>query len=261
MEAALYSGLVTHRRSRPRRHELRYRVFYLLLDLDRIDAIAAGLRSFGHNRFNLMAFHDRDHLDGSATPLRRQVEDHLARAGIALAGGAIMLLTMPRVLGYVFNPLSLYFCHHADGRLLAILYEVNNTFGQRHCYLIPVAADAGPLISQHCDKHFYVSPFLDMDLAYAFQVAPPGRAVSVTVTASDRDGQLIATCFAGRRQSLSDATLLRSFLSHPLLTLKVVAGIHWEALKIWRKGIGLRPRPPAPANPVTIVPAEAREPA
>ncbi|HSI41275.1 MAG TPA: DUF1365 domain-containing protein [Xanthobacteraceae bacterium] len=250
--SALYPGAVMHRRLRPRRHGLRYRMTPMLLDLDEIDALDRRLLLFARNRFNLFAFHDRDHGDGSDTPLRTQIEAHLAQAGLDLAGGPIRLMCLPRMLGYVFNPLSVYFCHARDGALKAIFYEVSNTFGQRHSYLIPVSEAAGP-IRQDCAKAFYVSPFMDMDLFYDFRVVPPGERLAVSVTASDAEGVVLVAHFTGRRRALTDGALARLFAGLPLMTLTVTVGIHWEALRIWLKGIALRPRPPAPAEAVTVV--------
>lgn len=254
--SALYPGRVTHARVRPRRHALSYRLYTMLFDLDELPALAARLRLFGHNRFNLLSFHERDHGDGSAVPLRAQIEAQLARAGIA-AGGAIRVLCYPRVLGTAFNPLSTFFCHRPDGGLAAILYEVNNTFGQRHSYLIPVESDAVP-VRQSCAKGFYVSPFMAMDMRYDFLVRPPGEAVTVTVRGSDAEGTMITATFTGTRRELSDGALLATFLRHPLLTLKVVGGIHWEALKMLAKGLRLLPRPAPPAHAVTVVAGERR---
>ena len=136
--SALYRGGVMHQRLRPRAHRLNYRVFWLLLDLAEIDELDRRLRWFSRNRFNLLSFHDRDHGDGSGAALRPQIEAFLGRAGIDIGEGAVRLLTMPRVLGYVFNPISLYYCHQVDGRLAAMVYEVTSTFGVRHAYVIPV---------------------------------------------------------------------------------------------------------------------------
>lgn len=255
--SGLYLGRVTHTRLRPRRHRLGYRVFNLLLDLDAVGALSDRLRLFSHDRFNLLSFHDRDHGDGSGLPLRAQVEAMLARAGIEAQGGRILLLCMPRLLGYVFNPLSVYFCHARDGRLAGIIYEVSNTFGQRHSYVIPVGADASmDVVRQSCAKRFYVSPFLDMDLTYDFEIRPPGERIGVAVLARDGAGPVIATAFSGVRRDLTDLSLARAVLAHPLVTLKVIAGIHWEALRIWSKGIGIRRRPPPPAEPATFVTAQ-----
>ena len=240
-----------HQRLRPRRHRLRYRIFQILLDLD--EAPQLRLRLFSHNRFNLLSFHDRDHGAGDGRPLRAHVEARLAEAGIDLDGGPIRLLCMPRVLGQAFNPISLYFCHRPDGALAAILHEVNNTFGQRHSYLIPVEPGPGPTVRQACEKLFHVSPFMDMDMSYAFDIRPPGGALFVGVRTSDAQGPMLLATFAAARTPLSDRAILKAFLGHPLLGLKVLGAIHWEALKLWLKGVRLRPQPPAPATPVTVV--------
>lgn len=254
--SSLYVGTVLHRRMRPRQHRLRYRVFWLLLDLGEIDALDARLRLFSRNRFNLFGFRDRDYGEGTAEPLRAQVERHLAAAGLAPDGGAIRLLTMPRILGYAFNPLSVYFCHRRDGGLAAILYEVNNTFGERHSYLIPVdaaaVAEAGGTIRQSTRKRFYVSPFIDMEMDYEFRVLPPAERVAIAIAGKDAEGPIISAALSAGRLPLTDAALGRVFLTHPLLTLKVVAGIHFEALLIWLKGVRLRRRPPPPAEAVTV---------
>jgi DUF1365 family protein len=250
--SALYAGTVAHRRIRPRAHALRYRIFMMLLDLDELTALSKRLRLFKADKPGLFSFFQRDHGAGSAAGLRGWVENLLRQAGITPDGGAIRLLCMPRILGHAFNPLTVYFCHRADGRLTALMYEVTNTFGQRHTYLIPVH-NAGSPIMQDCGKDFYVSPFMDMDLRYRFRVAPPGERVAISIDASDDHGVVLAASFVGRHRALTDAVLLGFFLRMPLLGLKVLVGIHWEALLMWCKGIKLRPLPPAPANAVTIV--------
>jgi DUF1365 family protein len=254
MKSALYEGTVAHRRLRPKPHRLRYRVFFLLLDLDEIPALCQRLRLFSHRGFNLFGFDERDHADGSGNSLRDWVEGHLAHAGIDLEGGPIRLLAMPRVLGYGFNPISVWFCYHRDGRLLALLHEVHNTFGERHTYLIPVAPDTEPAdITQTCAKIFHVSPFLAMDLHYEFRVHAPDERLSLAIRASDAGGPLLIAALAATRQELTDAALLRAFCRTPLLTLKVIGGIHWEALRLWIKGVRLHGRPAAPVHPVSII--------
>jgi len=248
--SGLYPGVVAHRRTRPVVHALRYRIFQMLFDLDELPALARSLRWFSHNGFNLFSFHDRDHLASTEIPLRQQVESYLAGAGIGIDGGAILVLCMPRLLGMVFNPISVFFCYFADGRLAARIYEVNNTFGQRHCYLLQAGDDDGA--AQECPKRFYVSPFFDLDMTYRFQVTSPASSVSVAIHGVRDNQTMIATSFTGTRRELSDRALVRIFLSHPLLALKVLGGIHWEALRLWRKGMRLQPRPPAPADPVSI---------
>lgn len=250
--SALYVGSVIHVRLKPRRRRLSYRLFSLLVDLDELDALDRRLRLFSLNRFNLCSLFERDYGAGEPGPLKAYVERLLIAAGLAPDGGAVRLLTMPRVLGYAFNPLSVYFCHRRDGSLLAILYEVSNTFGQRHSYLIPVAPGQAAPYRQTAEKHFYVSPFMDMDLTYSFRVESPAEGVRLAILARDGEGPVLSAVQAARRRALTDAGLARVLLTHPLLTLKVIAGIHWEALWIWAKGIGLRPRPPAPESPVTV---------
>jgi DUF1365 family protein len=250
--SALYVGEVAHRRLRPRKHALRYRTFALLLDLDELPELARRLRLFSHNAFNLFSFHDSDYGSGTA-PLRDEIEGHARAAGLDLHGGKIRLLTMPRILGYAFNPLSLYFCNDRSGRLLAILYEVNNTFGQRHSYLIPVEPAAAGPIRQSCAKQFYVSPFMAMDMVYEFTVSPPEDKVSIAIVERDRQGVVLTAIQAQDRVALTDAALARVFFSHPLLTLKVVVGLHLEALVLWIKGMRLQVRPPPPEQSVTHV--------
>jgi hypothetical protein len=244
--SGLYVGSVAHSRLKPVRHRLRYRMPALLLDLDELPRLAAGLRLFSVDRFNLWGFYGRDHLAGTDRPLRAQVEAELAQAGLSFELGAIRLLCMPRVLGGVFNPLSLFFCHGMDGALRAVLYEVNNTFGQRHRYILPITDPGSAVHRQACRKDFPVSPFLDMALEYRFRLAPPGSRVTVAIEARDAAGPVLAACFAGQRQELSDAVLLRQWFRYPALSLHVLGGIHWEAFKLWRKGLRLHPRPAVP---------------
>ena len=257
--SALYLGRVTHQRLRPRRHALAYRAYWLLLDLDEMAALAGRLRLFSHNRFNLFAFHDTDHGTGAKLPLRATIESELANVGIDLGGGAIRLLAMPRLLGYAFNPISIYFCHRSNGPLAALIYEVHNTFGERHRYVLSVEEHgADGAVRQNCRKRLHVSPFLGMDMRYDFSVIEPGDGVRVIVRGSDRDGDLIVASMLGRRAALTDANLLRLFATHPLLTLKVTAGIHWEALLLWLKGLRLYPKPPAPEKQGTARQASLR---
>jgi DUF1365 family protein len=252
--SALYTGSVVHQRFRPRRHRLQYRVFQLLLDVDELPALARRLRLLSHNRFNALSFYDRDHGHGGAASLRAYVEGELARAGLSIDGGRILLLSMPRVFGYVLNPLSVYYCHDRAGELRAMIYEVNNTFGQRHSYLIPVDGPARLPIRQACAKTFHVSPFMGMEMTYEFRLTEPGAAIATTVRGRDDEGNLlIFAAFTGTRRPLSDRTLLGVLLAFPFLTLAVIAAIHWEALKLLIKGLRLKPSPPDPEGPVTIV--------
>lgn len=250
---ALYVGEVVHQRSANFNHRLRYSLYMLLLDIDRIEGTTRRLRLLSQGRTGLMSFSARDHGDRSDTPLRDQIQTHLAGAGIDLQGGAIRLLTMPRILGYGFNPISVYFCYRPDGQVAALVYEVTNTFHERHSYLVAVPEDAppGPL-RQTTEKRFFVSPYMDMALTYDFTVRLPGEAVSIVVAVRRGDTPVLTASFAGRRRPLTDGQVLRAFLTHPLVTWKVTAGIHWEALKMMIKGARYRHRGGVPPQPVSL---------
>jgi uncharacterized protein len=234
MNPALYAGKVFHARLRPRRHKLVYRVFSLLLDLDEIGELSKRLKLFAHNSAAVFSFHDRDHGDGSGD-LRLWVEAQLGAAGIVLAAPGISMLCYPRIFGYVFNPLTVWFCRDGD-ELKAILYEVHNTFGERRTYVIRVAPGAN-VIEQTCAKELYVSPFVPMDCAYNFRIEAPGEKVLISIDETDPQGLLLKASFAGARQPLTDASLLRALFAYPLMTLKVTAAIHWEAMKLFFKGV------------------------
>jgi DUF1365 family protein len=242
--AALYFGDVMHARLKPVGHRFSYRVMSLLIDLDRLGEADRLSPLFGVNRRALYNFYEKDHgaRDGSA--LRAHAARRAAEHGIDLSGGQVLLLCYPRLLGYSFNPLSAYFCYRAGGDLALIIYEVRNTFGDIHPYVLPVRPGeitaAG--VRQQQDKLFYVSPFIDMAMRYHFRVSLSGAAVKLRILETDRDGPLLAATFFGRRRALTTAALLGSFFALPLVTFKIVAAIHWEALRLWLKGVRLVPR-------------------
>ena len=251
--SCLYAGSVMHRRLRPRQHRFRYRAFWLLLDIQEVESLAKTLRWFSYNRPNIFSFYDTDHGDGTTTPLRLQIERQLTAAGIDLAGGRIQLLCMPRTLGYCFNPISTIFCHHANGALAAMIYQVHNTFSERHSYVIRVESDSTAL-HQRCHKLFYVSPFLDMDMRYDFRITGPDERITVGIAVSASGRPMLSAVLTGARQALTDGNLGRLFLQIPFLTLKVMGAIHWEALRLWVKRIRLHGRPVPPAQAATVVP-------
>lgn len=251
-DACLYLGEVVHVRSRPRRHRLNYHVFSMLFDLDGLSNFDQYSRLFSLNRFNLFSFYDRDHGDGK-TPLRSWVEAQLCSAGIELQGGTIRLLCYPRLLGYVFNPISVYFCYYADHKLAAILYEVDNTFGQRHTYLFAISTPLPGVLRHSCKKRLYVSPFVGMDTWYEFRITPPDERMVLTIAEADTEGTLLQASFVGHRESANDRQLIRAFFRYPLMTLKVILGIHLEAIKLLWKGIKFHGKPAAPTEQVTII--------
>jgi uncharacterized protein len=242
--AALYFGEVMHARLRPVGHRFSYRVMNLLIDLDRLDVADRLSRLFGVNRAALYSFHETDHGDRDGSSLRGYAQRCAAAHGVDLTGGRVLLLCYPRLLGYAFNPLSVYFCYRAEGNLGLVIYEVRNTFGEIHAYAVPIKpgeiSAAG--IRQSQDKRLYVSPFIEMATRYHFRIAPPGSMVRLRILETDQAGPLLAATFHGRRRALTTGRLLRSFFSLPLVTLKILAAIHWEALRLWSKGVRLVPR-------------------
>lgn len=243
-DGSLYVGRVMHHRLQPKRHRFVYRIFSLLLDIDRLDDIDRRLRLFSIERRNLFSFHNEDHGPRDGRSLRPWVEAELRAAGIVTSPTRIMLLAMPRFLGYVFNPLSIYYCHDDAGRLFAILYEVKNTFGGQHTYVLtvdPTAAVRGR-IEQRCEKDFYVSPFIEAEATYHFALTRPGEKLTVLIREEIESGPLLLASLTGRRRPISDRQLAYQALRHPFLTQKVIATIHFEALRLWLKGIRLQPR-------------------
>lgn len=243
---ALYATRVMHRRRIAPGYVFRYRVFYLLLDLDRLDELCGRLRFLSRNRFNLLSLRDRDHGDG-VTPWRAWAEHELAAQGITLDGGRIRLLCFPRVLGFGFNPISLWYCEHRDGSLRAVIAEVHNTFGERHSYLLASGGAPMPYSREHVkDKVFHVSPLLGLAGQYRFALTDPGERVRLGIHET-LDGQpVLDAVLAGERRALSDASILRQVLAMPWMTVKVVAAIHWQALKIWLRGARFHPKPAPP---------------
>jgi DUF1365 family protein len=251
--SSLYHTRIFHRRRRPRKHKLSYGAFFLLLDLDELDLMHRRLKWFSSNSFNIFSFYDRDHGPGTNEPLRPWIESYLAQAGVDLEGGSIQALCMPRIFGYVFNPITVYYCYHRDGQMQAVLYEVSNTFGQRHSYLFSVDDAANGLLQHSCDKRLFVSPFIEVAGGYKFSLRRPAKELYLHIRQFDADGPLLDAWVNGEKAHVSDRNLLVCLLRYPLLTLKVIGGIHWEALKIWLKGIRTVSRPEAPSEPVTIV--------
>ncbi len=248
--ATLYPGDVMHARMKPKPHRFAYKVFCLLIDIDRLAEANRLSRLFSVNRFNLLGFREKDHGAGLETGLSAQIRALAAQAGVDISGGRILLLAFPRLLGFVFNPLSVYFCYGRSGDLAMVVYEVRNTFGEMHSYIAPVEpgqlSEAG--VRQERDKLFYVSPFIDMTPRYHFRLRPPGDTLNVRILETNGDGPLLAATFAGRRRDLTTLAVLKSCAWMPFMTMKVVVGIHWEALRLWLKGVRLqtRPMPPEP---------------
>ena len=232
-----------HQRLAPRRYALRHSLFMLYLDLDEIGPLAQRLRLFSRNRWNLYSFHDADHLPERGTagvPLRARLVRYLAAQGMALPPQArIRLLTLPRIAGYVFNPISVYFCfEHAEGAPLCAIAEVGNTFGEHKLYLLPrPSPEDGSLFTLRVPKHYYVSPFSSLTLQFDFHLRAPGDALRLRIDDFDGERRVLRSGLRGQRRALGDARLAWYGLKYPLLTLKVIGLIHWHALRLWLRGV------------------------
>lgn len=249
---SIIDATIVHRRLRPNVNAFRYRTAYLCLDLGTLDRLAG--RWLKVDRGGLVAFHRADHgpRDGSdlGAWLRQVLDSHDLGA---ICDGEVTLMTMPRLLGYVFNPVSFWFCRDRTGALRAVLCAVNNTFGERHCYL--VHHDDRRPIEPDCwldgRKAFHVSPFLPIEGGYRFRFRLDGERAHVDVNYHDSSGLMLATSVGGRRHALDDRTVLRHFLANPTMTLAVIVKIHWQALHLWRKRARFYRKPPPPAELVT----------
>jgi DUF1365 family protein len=234
--SCIYSGFVTHRRFKPKRNFFSYKTFSLLIDLNEIKNLDKKIKFFSHNKFNILSFHDVDHGPRDGTSLITWVEKMLKDAKINIGSGRIQLLCYPRIFGYVFNPLSIFYCYDENFLLKAVLYEVKNTFNEQHTYIFPVSSSSN-LILHKCDKKFYVSPFIEMRTFYNFRLLKPGNILNVFIKQSDPEGVLLTAVQVGKRLEMNSKNLFVEFLKHPLMSFKVILAIHFEAFKLWFKGI------------------------
>ena len=233
----IYNGKVIHRRFKPKEHCFKYKVFSLLIDIDELEIIENKIKIFSYNKFNIISFFEKDHGPRDGTSLKEWVIKNLNDIGIDNDRIQIKLFCYPRIFGYVFNPLSVFFIYDENTRLISILYEVKNTFGEQHTYIFKT--DDEKVIVNDCTKKFHVSPFIEMECHYYFRVLKPSDKISVIIDQNDKDGKLLYASQDGKAKELNEKNLLFSFISHPLMTFKIIAAIHYEALKLWLKGIKL----------------------
>ena len=239
MNSCINNGEVTHTRFKPVRHFLKYKTFSLLIDLDEINILDKSIGIFSHNKFNIFSFYDKDHGDRDGGNLKDWVISNLNKFQIKENITNIKLLCYPRILGYVFNPLSIFYCYEKD-KLVAIFYEVKNTFNEQHTYIFKIKNNEE--IIQKCRKKFYVSPFMDMETFYNFKLLNPKDKLSVFIKQTDADGTILTATQTGDKKEFSYKQLAINFLKYPLMTIKIISSIHYEALLLWKKGAIYRKR-------------------
>ena len=235
MTSSIYNGTVIHKRFKPKLHFFKYRVFSLLIDLSDLNNLGKDITFFSYNHFNLISFFDKDHGERDGSSLIEWVKKNLDENDINSKDIRIKLLCYPRILGYVFNPLSVFFVYDNNKNLISILYEVKNTFGEQHTYIFKVENDH--LLQHNCSKKFHVSPFIEMNCNYFFRILKPSEKISVVIDQYQLDEKILFASQDGKRVDFNSKELLKSYVKHPLMTFKIISAIHFEAFKLWLKGI------------------------
>ena len=239
MNSCIYNGEVTHTRFKPVRHFLKYKTFSLLIDLDEINELDSRISIFSHNKFNVFSFYDKDHGERDGSDLKKWVLTNIRKFNIEVKINKIKILCYPRIFGYVFNPLSIFYCYESD-KLKAIFYEVKNTFNEQHTYIFKIKNNDE--ITQKCKKRFYVSPFMDMETYYNFKLINPNNKLSVFIKQTDLTGTILTATQTGDKKEFNFKQLIKNFFKYPLMTIKIISSIHYEALLLWKKGAIYRKR-------------------
>ena len=235
MTSSIYNGTVIHKRFKPKIHFFKYKVFSLLIDLSDLNYLNKKISFFSYNSFNLISFFDKDHGDRDGSSLIDWVKKNLMKNNINSENIKIKLLCYPRIFGYVFNPLSVFFVYDQNENLISILYEVKNTFGEQHTYIFK--AENNNLLQHNCSKKFHVSPFIEMNCNYFFRILRPSEKISVVIDQYQLNEKILFASQDGKRVDFNSKELLKSYLKHPLMTFKIISAIHFEAFKLWIKGI------------------------
>ena len=239
MNSFIYNGEVTHTRFKPVRHFLTYNTFSLLIDLDEIQKLDSSISIFSHNKFNIFSFYDKDHGERDGSSLKEWVLTNIKKFNIGEKINKVKILCYPRIFGYVFNPLSIFYCYE-ENKLKAIFYEVKNTFNEQHTYIFKIKDNEE--ISQKCKKKFYVSPFMDMETYYNFKLINPNDKLSVYIKQTDTVGTILTATQTGEKKEFTSKQLIKNFFKYPLMTIKIIGSIHYEALLLWKKGAIFRKR-------------------
>ena len=251
INSAIYNGQVIHKRFKPKVHYFRYNVFSLLIDLSELDTIDKEISFFSLNKFNLISFFEKDHGDRDGSSLINWVNKNLEKNNIPTQDIKIKILCYPRILGFVFNPLSVFYVYNSQNKLISILYEVKNTFGEQHTYIFKITKDEN-LVQNKCAKKFHVSPFIEMDCNYFFRLLKPGDKISVIIDQYDKEDKILFASQDGIRTDFNSKELIKSYLKHPLMTFKIIIAIHYEAFKLWIKGIKFIKKKVKIRNNITI---------
>ena len=236
INSAIYNGKVIHKRFKPKVHYFKYKVFSLLIDLSELEILDKKVNFFSYNKFNLISFYEKDHGDRDGSSLTSWVKKNLEKYNIQAKDIKIKILCYPRIFGFVFNPLSVFYIYNLEDQLISILYEVKNTFGEQHTYIFKVTKDAN-LVQNNCSKKFHVSPFIEMNCNYFFRLLKPGYKISVIIDQYDNEDQILYASQDGTRSDFNTQHLIKSYLKHPIMTFKIILAIHFEAFKLWAKGI------------------------
>ncbi len=236
-DTKFYVGAVSHRRIKPVSHRFSYKIFSMLINIDELEELDQSSRWFSYNHLGLMAFKDKDHGPKDGTKLRPWIEQELTQNGFDYPLGKVQILCFPRLFGFVFNPLSIWYCHDTEGHIRTILYEVRNTFGEWRGYLLPTDQNKQNSDIRHsCEKAFYVSPLMTMDCRYHFHLNIPNEKLMVGIRETRENERTLLAAQTGEAVAFSDKNLLGIFFKHPLMYFKIIAGIHWEALRTLIKG-------------------------
>ena len=236
INSSIYNGQVIHKRFKPKVHSFRYDVFSLLIDLSELETLDKQVNFFSYNKFNWISFYDKDHGDRDGSSLINWVQKNLRKNNISTENIKIKILCYPRIFGFVFNPLSVFYVYNSNENLISILYGVKNTFGEQHTYIFRIEKDAN-LIQNNCSKKFHVSPFIQMNCNYFFRLLKPGNKISVIIDQYEDEDKILYASQDGIRTDFNTKYLVKSFLNHPLMTFKIIIAIHYEAFKLWSKGI------------------------
>ena len=236
--SCIYAGSITHKRFKPKINFFSYKTFSLLIDLNEIEELEKKIKFFSYNKFNILSFFDVDHGPRDGRSLIKWVNKILAKKKININDGTIKLLCFPRFFGYVFNPLSIFYCYDKNLKLKAVLYEVKNTFNEQHTYVFKSKSESN-LILHKCSKKFYVSPFIQMRTFYNFRLSKPKNNIKILIKQTDEEGPLLIARQVGKKVKLTSQNLLYQFLTHPLMAFKIIVAIHFEAFRLWIKGVKL----------------------